>query len=126
MENAPSASGLSSPSTRGAIMSWVTTEHRGEGAGQIGRPLLIETDNDHARGLLPLLRTLRAEGVITIGAVTRALNERKIPTPRGSRSRVERGQLARACAEARRFTLAPFIDGRYKRPAVYWRTVGLS
>jgi hypothetical protein len=31
------------------------------------------------------LRTLRAEGAITIGAITRSLNERKIPTPRGSR-----------------------------------------
>ena len=41
--------------------------------------------DDHARGLLPFLRTLRAEGAITIGAVIRSLNERKIPTARGSR-----------------------------------------
>ena len=45
----------------------------------MGRISLIETADDHARSLLPLLRT------ITIGAVTRSLNERKIPTARGSR-----------------------------------------
>ena len=31
-----------------------------------------------------LLRSLKAEGTITIGAVTRALNQRKIPTARGA------------------------------------------
>ena len=30
-------------------------------------------------------RALRNEGVTTIGAITRSLNERRIPTPRGSR-----------------------------------------
>jgi DNA invertase Pin-like site-specific DNA recombinase len=54
-------------------------------AGESGRSSLINAADDHARGLLPLLRTLRAEGAITIGAVTRCLNERKIPTARGSR-----------------------------------------
>jgi DNA invertase Pin-like site-specific DNA recombinase len=54
-------------------------------AGEIGRSSLIKTADDHARSLLPLLRTLRAEGTITIGAITRSLNERKIPTQRGSR-----------------------------------------
>jgi hypothetical protein len=37
-----------------------------------------------AEPLLPILRTLRSEGAITIGAITRALNERKIPTARRS------------------------------------------
>src|SRR3954453_8862497 len=54
-------------------------------AGELGRTSLIEAADEHAKGLLPLLRTLRAEGTITIGGVTRSLNERKIPTPRGSR-----------------------------------------
>lgn len=39
----------------------------------------------NARGLLPLLRTLHAEDATTIGAVTRSLTERKIPTARGAR-----------------------------------------
>ena len=47
--------------------------------------MLMAAADDHARTLLPLLRTLRSEGAITIGAVTRSLNERKIPTRRGSR-----------------------------------------
>jgi DNA invertase Pin-like site-specific DNA recombinase len=54
-------------------------------AGEAGRSALIEAADGHARSLLPLLRTLRTEGTITIGAVTRLLNERKIPTPRGAR-----------------------------------------
>jgi DNA invertase Pin-like site-specific DNA recombinase len=54
-------------------------------AGQVGRASLIEAADDHARSLLPLLRSLRGEGASTIGAVTRSLNERKIPTVRGSR-----------------------------------------
>jgi DNA invertase Pin-like site-specific DNA recombinase len=54
-------------------------------AGEAGRATLIEAADDHARTLLPMLRTLRAEGAITIGAITRSLNERKIRTQRGSR-----------------------------------------
>ena len=54
-------------------------------AGDIGRTALIEAADEQARSLLPLLRTLRAEGTITIGAITRSLNVRKIPTARGSR-----------------------------------------
>jgi DNA invertase Pin-like site-specific DNA recombinase len=67
-------------------------------AGDIGRTLLIEAADDHARSLLPLLRTLRVEGIISIGAVTRSLNERKIPTQRGSRWHVSSAAnlLARA------------------------------
>jgi len=40
-------------------------------AGEAGRSSLIEAADGHARSLLLLLRTLRAEGTITIGAVTR-------------------------------------------------------
>jgi len=54
-------------------------------AGDIGRTALANVADDHARSLLPVLRALRAEGTITIGAITRSLNERRIPTPRGSR-----------------------------------------
>jgi len=45
----------------------------------------VHAADEHARNLLPILRTLRAEGTITIGAITRSLNERKISTARGSR-----------------------------------------
>jgi DNA invertase Pin-like site-specific DNA recombinase len=54
-------------------------------AGHIGRAALIEAADDHARSPLPLLRALRSEGAITIGAMTRSLNNRKIQTPRGAR-----------------------------------------
>ena len=54
-------------------------------AGNVGRASLIAAADAHAESLLPLLRALRSEGAITIGAVTRLLNERKIRTPRGSR-----------------------------------------
>ena len=54
-------------------------------AGQIGRVSLAAAADGHARNLLPLLRTLRSEGTITIGGITRSLNERKISTARGSR-----------------------------------------
>jgi DNA invertase Pin-like site-specific DNA recombinase len=54
-------------------------------AGQIGRAAQIETADQYAKGLLPILRMLRAEGAITIGAITRSLNERKVPAARGSR-----------------------------------------
>jgi DNA invertase Pin-like site-specific DNA recombinase len=54
-------------------------------AGQIGRKALVEAADEQARILLPLLRTLRAEGSTGIGAITRSLNDRRIPTARGSR-----------------------------------------
>jgi DNA invertase Pin-like site-specific DNA recombinase len=54
-------------------------------AGAAGRSSLIAAADDQARSLLAILRMLRAEGRITIGAITRSLNERKIRTQRGSR-----------------------------------------
>jgi DNA invertase Pin-like site-specific DNA recombinase len=54
-------------------------------AGKCGRESLSAAANEHARSPLSVLRALKAEGAITIGAVMRALNERKIPTTRGSR-----------------------------------------
>jgi DNA invertase Pin-like site-specific DNA recombinase len=53
-------------------------------AGENGRASLTAAADEHSRSLLPILRMLRAEGTITIGAVTRALNGRKIPTARGA------------------------------------------
>src|SRR5436190_3823730 len=40
-------------------------------AGDAGRSSLIEAADGHARNLLPLLQTFRAEGTITIGAIMR-------------------------------------------------------
>jgi DNA invertase Pin-like site-specific DNA recombinase len=54
-------------------------------AGELGRTTAMAAADDHARRLLPLLRSLRIEGTITIGGITRSLNERKVPTARGSR-----------------------------------------
>ena len=54
-------------------------------AGDRGRAAARAGADEHARSLLPLLRAIKAEGVQSIGAIMTALNERKIPTPRGSR-----------------------------------------
>jgi DNA invertase Pin-like site-specific DNA recombinase len=69
-------------------------------AGEIGRTALINAADEQARSMLPILRTLRAEGAITIGAVTRSLNERKIPTARGSRWHIS--SVANLLARAQR------------------------
>jgi DNA invertase Pin-like site-specific DNA recombinase len=42
-------------------------------AGENGRTALIQVADEHAGSMLLLLRSLRAEGTITIGAVTRVL-----------------------------------------------------
>jgi DNA invertase Pin-like site-specific DNA recombinase len=54
-------------------------------AGGIGRASAATAADDHARSLLPLLRAIRKEGAESIGAITMALNERRVPTPRGAR-----------------------------------------
>jgi DNA invertase Pin-like site-specific DNA recombinase len=69
-------------------------------AGNIGRASLMAEADEHARSLVVLLRTLRAEGTITIGAITRSLNERKITTARGSRWHVS--SVANLLARARK------------------------
>ena len=85
-------------------------------AGNSGRASLIAAADEHARSLLPVLRALRAEGTISIGAVARALNERKIPTrTRVALARFIGGQPARACAEARSVSLSCFLDGKLGR-----------
>ena len=53
-------------------------------AGDMGRVTLAAAADEHARGLLSVLRTVRNEGSITLAAITSALNERRIPTPRGA------------------------------------------
>jgi DNA invertase Pin-like site-specific DNA recombinase len=59
-------------------------------AGAAGRATLAAVADAHAQGLLSVLRSVRAEGAITIGAITRSLNERKIP-PHGDRAGMCRG-----------------------------------
>jgi DNA invertase Pin-like site-specific DNA recombinase len=69
-------------------------------AGDSGRASLVAAADENARAMLPLLRSLKAEGTITIGGVTRALNARKIPTPRGSQWHVS--SVANLLARAQR------------------------
>jgi DNA invertase Pin-like site-specific DNA recombinase len=54
-------------------------------AGDIGRVAMAAVADEHAQSLLPILRAVRAEGSITLAAIATALNNRKIPTPRGAR-----------------------------------------
>jgi len=74
-------------------------------AGEIGRSTLIAAADEQARSLLPLLRTLRTEGAITIGAITRSLNERKIPAARGSRWHIS--AVANLLARAQKIEALP-------------------
>jgi DNA invertase Pin-like site-specific DNA recombinase len=53
-------------------------------AGDMGRATLLAAANHHALSLLPTLRAIRNEGAITLDAISRALNERRVPTPRGA------------------------------------------
>jgi hypothetical protein len=53
-------------------------------AGNRGRAAAQAAADEHARGLLPLLRAIKAEGAQSIGAITTALNARKIPSARGT------------------------------------------
>ena len=54
-------------------------------AGNLGRAAAKAAADEHARGLLPILRSIKAEGSGSVGAITQILNERKIPTARGAR-----------------------------------------
>ena len=53
-------------------------------AGDLGRAASKAAADAYARGLLPLLGAIKAEGAQTIGAITAGLNQRKIPSPRGA------------------------------------------
>jgi DNA invertase Pin-like site-specific DNA recombinase len=54
-------------------------------AGDLGRASGRVAADEHARGLLVLLRAIKAEGAQSLAAITVALNDRKIPTARGAR-----------------------------------------
>ena len=54
-------------------------------AGDVGRASQTATADDYARSLLPVLRAVRNEGAMSLAAISNALTERKIPTPRGAR-----------------------------------------
>ena len=54
-------------------------------AGRIGRATLAAAADEHARRVLPVLRSVRAEGAITLAAITAMFNERRVPTLRGAR-----------------------------------------
>ena len=54
-------------------------------AGNVGRATMAAVADQHARSLLPVLGMIRNEGLITLAAITAALNERRVPTPRGAR-----------------------------------------
>ena len=66
--------------------------------GHLGRAAAMAAADAYARGLLPLLRAIRAEGAHSIRAITAALNARKVPTARGARWHVSSAMnlLARA------------------------------
>jgi DNA invertase Pin-like site-specific DNA recombinase len=72
-------------------------------AGHLGRAASKAAADAYASGLLPLLRAIKAEGAHTIGAITEALNDRKIPSPRGARWHVS--SVMNLLARAQRFDL---------------------
>jgi DNA invertase Pin-like site-specific DNA recombinase len=53
-------------------------------AGNIGRATLAAAADDHARSLLSTLRAIRNEGATTLDAISRTLNDRRVPTFRGA------------------------------------------
>src|SRR4051812_14872576 len=72
-------------------------------AGNLGRTAAIAAADEHAQGLLPVLQAIRSGGAKSIGAITLALNERRIPTPRGARWHVS--TVANLLARAQKFEL---------------------
>ena len=84
-------------------------------AGDMGRATLVAAADAHAEGLLPVLRSIRSEGAITLAAITTALNDRRVPTPRGARWHVS--SVANLLARAQKLEglslnlfRTPFID----------------
>jgi DNA invertase Pin-like site-specific DNA recombinase len=70
-------------------------------AGAIGRNVQIAAADEFVVGLLPLLHSIQSTGAITIGAITRALNERGIRTARGARWHVS--SVSNLLARAHKF-----------------------
>jgi DNA invertase Pin-like site-specific DNA recombinase len=54
-------------------------------AAKLGREAQSAAADQDVRELLPFLTTLRAGGITSIGATTKALNERGVRSPRGGR-----------------------------------------
>jgi len=52
-------------------------------AGSLGRVTLIESADDLAHSLAPVLRAVRSEGATTLRSIAQALNRRGIKSPRG-------------------------------------------
>ena len=52
-------------------------------AGYLGRVTLIESADDLAHSLAPVLRAVRSEGATTLRSIAQALNPRGIKSPRG-------------------------------------------
>ena len=53
-------------------------------AGDRGRASATSAADEHAGRLLSVLRAIQAESAQRIGAITTALNARRVPTPRGA------------------------------------------
>jgi DNA invertase Pin-like site-specific DNA recombinase len=71
-------------------------------AGKLGRASRIAAADEHAKSLLPLLRTLRSEGAITIGANHAVAKRAKNPdASRVTLARLDRGQSTRPYSEDR-------------------------
>jgi DNA invertase Pin-like site-specific DNA recombinase len=73
-------------------------------AGSFGRNIQMAAADEFVAGLMPLLSSLRSTGATTIGAITRALNERGIRTPRGAQWHVS--SVSNLLARAQRFAEA--------------------
>lgn len=71
-------------------------------AAKLGREVQTEAADKFVREMLPLLGAIRAAGVTTIGATTRALNHRGIRSPRGGQWHVS--SVANLLARAHRLT----------------------
>ena len=54
-------------------------------AGSLGREALVSAADQFAADLLPLIRAIQSTGAVTLEAVTRALNERRVRPARGTR-----------------------------------------
>src|ERR1044072_5527637 len=52
-------------------------------AGELGRTTLLETAEDLAQRLAPVLRAVRSEGSTTLRSMAEALNRRGVKSPRG-------------------------------------------
>jgi hypothetical protein len=80
-------------------------------AARFGRAVQSAAADQYVRKLLPFLTTLRAGGITSIGATTKALNERGLLSLRGGRWHVS--SVSNLLARARRFAWSLLIDGKF-------------